>query len=78
MDYVFGQLEAVQGQDRGEVGDLTDDELDQAAGKRDQVIAALQERYGYERDRAERVLDEYTRTWSETKTGIVRKPGSAP
>jgi uncharacterized protein YjbJ (UPF0337 family) len=44
-------------------GDLTDDDLDQAAGKRDQLIGRLQARYGYERDRAERELDELVRTW---------------
>jgi len=37
--------------------------LDQAAGKRDQVVGALQKRYGWERDRAERELDEHVRTW---------------
>jgi len=42
---------------------LTDDDLDQAAGKRDQVIGKLQERFGWQRDQAERELDELTRTW---------------
>ncbi|MBV8075593.1 MAG: CsbD family protein, partial [Planctomycetaceae bacterium] len=44
-------------------GQLTDDDLEQAAGRRDQLVGALQRRYGYERDRAERELDELTRTW---------------
>jgi uncharacterized protein YjbJ (UPF0337 family) len=42
---------------------MTDDELDQAAGRRDQIIGILQKRYGYQRDQAERELDELTRTW---------------
>jgi uncharacterized protein YjbJ (UPF0337 family) len=42
---------------------LTDDDLDQAAGRRDQVIGKLQSRYGYDRDRAERELADLTRTW---------------
>ena len=43
-------------------GQLTDDALEQAAGGRDQLIGILQRHYGYERDRAERELDELTRT----------------
>jgi uncharacterized protein YjbJ (UPF0337 family) len=39
---------------------LTDDELDQAAGKRDQLIGLLQKRYGWARDQAERELDHLT------------------
>ncbi|MBV8077376.1 MAG: CsbD family protein, partial [Planctomycetaceae bacterium] len=44
-------------------GQLTDDDLEQAAGRRDQLVGALQRRYGYERDRAEREVDELARTW---------------
>ena len=44
-------------------GQLTDDDLDQAAGKRDQVIGRLQARYGWQRDQAERELNELTHTW---------------
>jgi uncharacterized protein YjbJ (UPF0337 family) len=44
-------------------GQLTDDDLEQAAGRRDQLIGTLQRRYGYERDRAGRELDELARTW---------------
>lgn len=59
-----GQLEAVKGQGQKEKwGQLTDDDLDEAAGKRDQLIGKLQARYGYERDRAEREVDELTSTW---------------
>jgi uncharacterized protein YjbJ (UPF0337 family) len=42
---------------------LTDDDLDQAVGRRDQVIGALQKRYGWQRDQAERELDSFTTAW---------------
>ena len=35
-------------------GDLTDDDLDRIAGKRDQLIGRLQERYGLAREVAEK------------------------
>ena len=40
-------------------GKLTDDDLKVIAGKREQLTGKLQERYGYEKDRAERELDEF-------------------
>ncbi len=42
---------------------MTDDDLEEAAGRRDQLVGILQKRYGYERDRAEREVDEMSRAW---------------
>jgi uncharacterized protein YjbJ (UPF0337 family) len=44
-------------------GRLTDDELDRLSGRRDQLVGKIQESYGYERDRAEREVDEAVRRW---------------
>lgn len=62
-DRIEGNWKQFKGKIKEKWGQLTDDDLEQAAGKRDQVIGILQKRYGYERDRAERELDELTRTW---------------
>ncbi|TAK61227.1 CsbD family protein [Methylobacter sp.] len=40
-------------------GDLTDDELDQIAGKRDVLLGKIQERYGMGKDEAERRLRDF-------------------
>jgi uncharacterized protein YjbJ (UPF0337 family) len=40
-------------------GDLTDDDLTRIEGRRDELIGRLQERYGYEKERAE----EEVRNW---------------
>lgn len=40
-------------------GKLTDDDITIISGKRDQLIGKLQERYGYQRERAERELNEW-------------------
>jgi uncharacterized protein YjbJ (UPF0337 family) len=62
-DRIGGSWKELKGKVKEKWGQLTDDDLEQAAGRRDQLIGALQRRYGYERDRAERELDELTRSW---------------
>jgi uncharacterized protein YjbJ (UPF0337 family) len=62
-DRIEGSWTELKGKVKEKWGQLTDDDLEQAAGRRDQLIGALQRRYGYEWDRAERELDELTRTW---------------
>jgi len=37
--------------------------LDQLRGRRDELIGKIQERYGYQRDQAEREVDEAVRGW---------------
>jgi uncharacterized protein YjbJ (UPF0337 family) len=41
---------------------LTDDDLALIAGKRDEFVGKLQERYGIEKDKAEKELDDFTRS----------------
>jgi uncharacterized protein YjbJ (UPF0337 family) len=40
-------------------GKLTDDEFDQMAGKRDQLVGKIQERYGITKDEAERQVNDW-------------------
>ena len=40
-------------------GKLTDDDLDQISGKRDQLEGKIQERYGIEKDRVRRDVDDW-------------------
>jgi uncharacterized protein YjbJ (UPF0337 family) len=60
-DTIKGQWKQFTGQVKAKWGKLTDDDLITIAGKKDQLLGKLQERYGYEKDRAERELDEFTR-----------------
>jgi uncharacterized protein YjbJ (UPF0337 family) len=62
-DRIEGSWKELKGKVKEKWGQLTDDDLEQAAGRRDQLIGTLQRRYGYDRDRAERELDELARTW---------------
>jgi uncharacterized protein YjbJ (UPF0337 family) len=60
-DQVEGNWKQFKGKVKEQWGKLTDDDLDVAAGKRDQLLGAIQKRYGYAKDQAERELDDFTR-----------------
>lgn len=40
-------------------GKLTDDDFDRAEGNRDKLIGSIQERYGWERNQAEKEFDRF-------------------
>jgi uncharacterized protein YjbJ (UPF0337 family) len=58
-DILAGKWKELKGSVKEKWGKLTDDELDQAAGRFDQLSGLIQQRYGYAKDRAERELDEF-------------------
>ena len=60
-DQIEGKWKQFKGQAKQKWGKLTDDELDVAAGKRDQLSGKIQEHYGYTKEQAERELDEWQR-----------------
>lgn len=63
-----GNWKQIRGSIREKWGELTDDELDQIAGKRDKLAGVLQERYGYTQLEAERQIDDFLATWEDTDT----------
>jgi uncharacterized protein YjbJ (UPF0337 family) len=54
QDTLEGQWLQWKGKLREKWGKLTDDDWDMIAGKKDQLLGKLQERYGYSREQAER------------------------
>lgn len=58
-DQVEGKWKQMQGSLRERWGKLTDDDLQTIAGKKDQFLGRLQERYGYSKEQAERELAEW-------------------
>jgi uncharacterized protein YjbJ (UPF0337 family) len=60
-DWTEGNWNIAKGKVKEKWGKLTDDDLDVIKGKRDQFIGALQKRYGYAREQAEREADEFAR-----------------
>ena len=61
-----GKWKQLRGSVREKWGDLTDDELDQIAGKRDKLSGFLQERYGYTQVEAEQQIDDFLENWEAT------------
>jgi uncharacterized protein YjbJ (UPF0337 family) len=64
-DILEGKWKQLRGEIRDKWGQLTDDELDQIAGKRDKLAGLLQERYGYTRMEAEKEIDAFLDEWEE-------------
>jgi uncharacterized protein YjbJ (UPF0337 family) len=56
-DVLVGQWKQLKGKVKQQWGRLTDDELDQASGRYDELAGLIQERYGYSRDEAYNELD---------------------
>lgn len=58
-----GKWKQLRGYLRERWGEITDDELDQIAGKRDRLAGLLQERYGYTQMEAEQQIDDFVSEW---------------
>lgn len=62
-----GNWKELKGKVKEQWGKLTDDRLDQIAGKRDQLRGEIQKSYGLSQDEAERQLKDF-------ETGSPRSP----
>jgi len=60
-DQVEGKWKQYKGVLKERWGKLTDDDLDVIAGKRDQLVGRIQERYGVTREQAQTEVDDYVR-----------------
>ncbi len=60
-DRIEGSWKTVLGHAKSQWGKLTDDDLAIVAGRRDQLIGKVQERYGVAKDDAEKQIAEWQR-----------------
>ena len=58
-DTIEGSWKESKGKVREQWGKLTDDDLDVIAGKREQLVGALQKRYGKTKDEIEQEVTAY-------------------
>jgi uncharacterized protein YjbJ (UPF0337 family) len=58
-DTFKGQWNQMKGSFKQFWGDLTDDDITRAEGSYDKFIGVLQERYGWERERAKQEVDNF-------------------
>jgi uncharacterized protein YjbJ (UPF0337 family) len=60
-DVIAGNWKQLKGQMQAKWGDLTNDDFDVAEGNANDLAGRLQERYGWEKDRAEKEVREFER-----------------
>jgi len=62
MDWniIEGKWKQLKGQAQEHWGKLTDDDLDEAAGNREQLVGKIQEKYGIAKDEAEKQVDDFS------------------
>jgi uncharacterized protein YjbJ (UPF0337 family) len=58
-DQMEGSWKTMKGKVREHWGKLTDDDLDVIAGKRDQLVGRLQQKYGYSKEQAEKEVERW-------------------
>jgi len=61
-DQVKGNWKQFSGTVKVKWGKLTDDELDQIAGRRDILLGKIQERYGIAKEEAEKQVKDWEKT----------------
>ena len=69
QDVFEGKWKEMRGQIKEWWGDLTDDDLDKANGKADQIVGLLQQKYGYTREAAE---EEFNRRIKDVNEAVEK------
>jgi uncharacterized protein YjbJ (UPF0337 family) len=64
-DRIEGNWKQFAGQARQKWGKLTDDDFEKAAGRKDELVGMIQERYGIARDEASKQADEWAKALKE-------------
>jgi len=71
-DQIEGKWKQLKGSVKVQWGKLTDDDLDQIKGNRDQFAGKLQERYGLAKDEAQKMAD----AWLQAQRVETQRPVS--
>ncbi len=66
QDILAGKWKEMKGRVKEQWGKFTDDDLDRAEGKAEQLVGLLQQRYGYSKEKAQQEYDRFLRS-SETE-----------
>jgi len=67
QDVIQGQWQQLKGSLKAKWGKLTDDDVSRAQGDHQYLIGRLQERYGWQKDQAEREIREFERGLQKQK-----------
>jgi len=64
-DIIQGKWTQIKGSLKSKWGKLTDDDLDRLDGNRQYLTGKLQERYGWQKEQAEREISDFERSLSK-------------
>lgn len=64
-DRMQGQWKQLKGKIKTKWGKLTEDDLNVISGQKDQLVGRIQERYGIQKDEAQRQVDEWNKALEE-------------
>ena len=73
-DIFSGKWHQFKGKIKENWGKLTDDDLTRINGKREKLLGALEERYGWQKQRAEDELRKYEQTFSKKERSSKEEP----
>ncbi len=65
QDIIQGKWSQLKGSLKTQFGKLTDDDLSQANGNRQYLVGKLQERYGWQKDQADREISSFEKTLNQ-------------
>ena len=61
-DQIEGKWKQIKGEVRTRWGKLTDSDLEMIKGQKDQLVGRIQERYGIQKEEAQRQVEDWNRT----------------
>jgi uncharacterized protein YjbJ (UPF0337 family) len=64
-DQFAGNWKEMKGKVKENWGKLTDDDITQINGKREQLLGALQKKYGYAKEKAEEELERWEKSFDK-------------
>ena len=76
-DIIEGKWKQAAGAVKAKWGKLTDDDLKSIAGKRDELLGKIQEKYGVAKDQAEKQLSDFERGYSDSKSSREQPPAES-
>jgi uncharacterized protein YjbJ (UPF0337 family) len=77
-DQIEGKWKQARGSVKQKWAKLTDDDLEYIAGKRENFVGKLQERYGIEKEEAQKRADEWARQQKEQEAQMGKTPDREP
>ncbi len=72
-DQIAGKWKQLKGTAKQEWGKLTDDDLEYIAGKTENLVGKLQERYGIAREEAQKRADAWLKSHSDAQASAAKR-----